>query len=104
MIKEVRFDIGCENLEKMLEFYKKLGAKEMSREDDFIALEIGNVKFDLWKAEEDQQGVGLTFVSDDYEKEKALLKNEKTVIEEWEDCNMVLFEDPDTNAMSLLGE
>jgi hypothetical protein len=105
MIKEVRFDIGCENVENMVKFYtEKLGATLLSKMDDFYALELGGVKFALWKAEEDQQGLGVTLVTDDFAKDKATLKKADAIIEEWDDCEMVLVEDPEENALSMLSE
>ncbi len=103
MIQEVRFEIGCKNPKKLVEFYTTvLGAKLLAPGDDFFALELGGVKFALWKAEEDQEGIGLTFVPENFIQAKEKLKEAKAVVEEWDDCNMLLFEDPEQNNISLV--
>lgn len=103
MIKEVRFEIGCKNPKKLVDFYVTiLGAKLLTPGENFFALELGGVKFALWKAEQDQEGIGLTFVPEDFSKTKEKLKEAKVIIEELDDSSMLLFEDPEQNNISLI--
>jgi len=103
MIKEVRIEIGCKDVEKMMDFYTKtLGAKVLSASKDFNVLELGGVMFAIWKAKEEESGFGVTLVVDEFEKAKETLKKTKSIIEEFGEDKMLLFADPEDNTFSLL--
>jgi len=103
MIKEVRIEIGCKDIEKMMDFYTNtLGGKVLSSSKDFNVLEIGGIMFAIWKANKDEAGFGVTLVVDDFDKAKKTLKKTKSIVEEFGDDKMLLFEDPEENTFSLL--
>ncbi|HOO97315.1 MAG TPA: hypothetical protein PKV16_06120 [Caldisericia bacterium] len=107
MVKEVRFEIGCADLESQLRFYRDtLEATVISQDEGFVVLELGGVKFSLWDASEQKsaQKLGLSLVINDRNEMKKRLSQERYVVTEWENCPMFLSLDGDGNGVSFMDD
>lgn len=104
MVSEVRFEIGCADVDKMVSFYTEvLGGSLISDEDGFKIVQLANIEVALWKCDnEEERGIGITFVTEDLEAMVSELKKTKTEITEWEDCPMALASDPEGNSFSVM--
>lgn len=104
MVSEVRLEIGCADVEKMVDFYTNvLGASLVSDDDGFKIVQLANIEIALWKCEnEEERGIGITLVTEDLKTLVSNLKQEKSEVTEWEDCPMALSCDPEGNSFSVM--
>ncbi len=104
MVNEVRFEIGCADVAKMLAFYTDvLGATVVSEDDNFKIIQLANVEIALWKSDNpDERGIGITCVVDDINEAAAKIKKAKAEVVVWEDSPMALVTDPDGNNFSMM--
>ena len=104
MVSEVRLEIGCADVDKMVEFYTNmLGASLISDEDGFKIVQLANIEIALWKSDnEEERGIGITYVTEDLKTLVSELKKEKIEVTEWEDCPMALASDPEGNSFSVM--
>lgn len=104
MVNEVRFEIGCADVAKMLAFYTDvLGATIVSEDDNFKIIQLANVEIALWKSDNpDERGIGITCVVDDIKEAAAEIKKAKAEVVVWEDAPMALVTDPDGNNFSMM--
>lgn len=104
MVSEVRLEIGCADVDKMVDFYTNiLGASLVSDEDGFKIVQLANVEIALWKCEnEEERGIGITYVTEDLKTLVSTLKKENAEVTEWEDAQMALSNDPEGNSFSMM--
>lgn len=104
MVSEVRFEIGCADVDKMVDFYTNvLGASLISDEDGFKIVQLANVEIAFWKSDnEEERGIGITYVTEDLKTLVSELKKAKIEVTEWEDCPMALVGDPEGNSFSVM--
>jgi catechol 2,3-dioxygenase-like lactoylglutathione lyase family enzyme len=104
MVSEIRLEIGCADVDKMVDFYVEvLGGSLVSDEDGFKIVQLANIEIALWKCEnEDERGIGITFVTEDLKELVSNIKKEKIEVTEWDDCQMALSSDPEGNSFSVM--
>lgn len=104
MVCEVRMEIGCADVDKMVDFYTKvLGGTLISDDDGFKIVQVANIEIALWKCENaDERGVGITYVVEDIAEAVTTLKKINPDVTEWEDCPMALASDPEGNNFSVM--
>ena len=107
MIDEIRIEIGCRDIIKQIEFYTEIiRAKIISSHKDYAVLEIAGVQLLLWDAstQEKAQKVGISMVTSATETIKGRLHENRSIVNQWENCNMFTTYDHDGNGISFLTE
>ncbi|MEZ4812545.1 MAG: VOC family protein [Caldisericia bacterium] len=105
MIDEIRFEIGCKNLSEQVEFYSSiLGGEIISNEEGFVVMRIAGIRFALWDATDNKnaQKVGVTMVTNKPDSIKEKLRENRSLVSEWEGCTMFVTADPDGNGITFM--